>query len=153
MVSKKTIIAFFSIFFSNSDIGLIKLPSPVDFSDTIQPIPLACSSQSDTDVIAVGNGLTRSTNINNPPILLYTHLRTVGMFKCLRTFPFLIFRTSVICAEGNEKNSICFGDSGGGLSTVDTNKLVGITSFVKGMGCEEGFPQGMIQYTSLLLFV
>lgn len=137
----------------NSDIGLIKLPSPVKFSDVIKSIPLACSSTSGLDVIAIGNGITKNTARSIPPILQFTHLRTVAKFDCLGEFPFLIFQTNVICAEGNGKNSVCRGDSGGPLASAKTGSLVGVASFVSVEGCEEGLPQGFVRVSSYLNWI
>lgn len=99
-------------FVFHSDIGLIKLPSPVKFSDIIRPIPLKCTSTSGMDVIAIGNGLT-GDNQKVPQILQYTELMTLGMLNCLQEYPFLKSRNNVICVNGDKETlrSICQGDS------------------------------------------
>lgn len=97
----------------NSDIGLIKLPSPVKLSNVIQPIELVCSKPKNLDVVVVGNGLTNTTQTTLAPILQYADLKTIPLYQCVPDFPFLIFRKSVICARGVQQRSACRGDSGG----------------------------------------
>lgn len=112
------------------------------FSDVIKPIPFTCSKSSDfgLHVIAIGNGARNNNDTALPDILQYTELKTTSTLSCLKTFPFLIFRRSVICVEGEEKRSACHGDSGGPLITSD-NTLLGLTSFGSHIGCEGGTPQ------------
>lgn len=124
----------------NSDIGLVKLPQPVEFSDTIKSIPYACSSAAGVDVVAIGNGLTANDATTLPPILQYTELKTISTLSCMKTFPFLLFRRSALCAKGEEQRSACQGDSGGPLITLN-NSLVGLTSFGSPRGCQAGAPQ------------
>src|SRR5258708_6957221 len=97
----------------NSDIALVRLPKPVEVSDVIQPISFACSSENGEDVIAIGNGKTTDNATTPSPILQYTELKAVSRLSCLRHFPFLIFRNSIICVKGEEHKSGCHGDSGG----------------------------------------
>lgn len=112
-----------------NDIGLIKMPKPVEFSEVIQPIKLACAANKNLlDVIVVGNGLMNAEHETIAPILQWTHLKTLSYGQCLREFPFLLFRKSVVCARGEHKESACFGDSGGPLFANDT--LIGLASFV-----------------------
>lgn len=126
---------------TESDIALVKLQTPVEFSDVIKPIAFACSSISnDKDVIAIGNGITKDSDLTMPPILQYTQLKTMSRLSCLKSFPFLIFRGSVVCVKGEERRSVCSGDSGGPLITPD-NTLIGLANFVSIRGCEKGDPQ------------
>lgn len=92
------------------------------------------------DVIAIGNGLTSDSDRGLPSILQYTELKTISTLSCLRSYPFLIFRRSVVCVEGEERRSTCSGDSGGPLVTPN-NSLIGLTSFGSAKGCEVGATQ------------
>lgn len=112
-----------------NDIGLIKMPKPVEFSEFIQPIKLTCASNKDLfDVIVVGNGHMSQEHETIAPILQWTTMKTISYRECLREFPFLLFRKSVVCARGEQKESACHGDSGGPL--VSGNTLIGLASFV-----------------------
>jgi len=132
-----------------NDIGLIKLPSPVQLSDVIKPVKLACTKPKNMNVIVIGNGLTNTTQTTLAPILQYTDLKTIPLYQCIPDFPFLLFRKSVICARGVQMRSACRGDSGGPLISRDSRALVGLTSFGSAMGCHLGYPQG---YSSLAAF-
>lgn len=115
------------------------LPSPVQFSDVIQPIDLACSSSANVDVFAIGNGSMHPKEKNVASTLQYAHMKTISNIKCSIFVPKAASRKSVICAQGEEKQSICHGDSGGPL--IGSN-LIGITSFSSAhFGCN-GAPQG-----------
>lgn len=53
------------------------------------------------------------------------------MSECSQEYSFLLSSgNSVICASGDNLQSVYRGDSGGPLVTADTRKLVGIASFV-----------------------
>lgn len=130
----------------SSDIGLVKLPSPVKFTDAIQPVNLACSTSYDADVIAIGSGKMNSqiTTKNNSPNLHYAHLKTVSQLKCFRHLPIIAFRKSIICSRGEEKQSICIGDSGSPLIEAKSQNLVGISSFGLALfGCQRDVSQGL----------
>lgn len=113
------------------------------FNDVIKPIPFACSSSTDSglDVIAIGNGITKDSDVSLPEILQYTELKTISKWSCLKSFPFLIFRQSVVCVKGEEQRSACHGDSGGPLISASNNKLMGLTSFGSPRGCQLGAAQ------------
>lgn len=136
-----------------NDIGLIKLPEPVKFSDTIKPVNLACNANRNMDVIAIGNGLMHTNDKTIAPILQWAPLKTISQFECLPKFPFLLFRKSVICARGADKESTCRGDSGGPLVSKKDTSLVGLTSFGSAEGCELGIAQGYTQLQSYLPWI
>lgn len=112
------------------------------FNDVIKPISFACSPPSDSglDVIAIGNGGRKNFDTIMPRTLQYTELKTISTLSCLRTFPFLVFRRSVVCVKGEDLRSVCNGDSGGPLIS-SSNSLIGLTSFGSRKGCEEGDAQ------------
>lgn len=112
-----------------NDIGLIKLPKPVEFSDVIKPVKMACESIQTNDLIAIGNGFMNAKQKISAPILQWTHLKSISYAECLRQYPFLLFRRSVICARGEQYESTCQGDSGGPLVADKTHILIGATSF------------------------
>lgn len=84
----------------------------MQFSDVIKPVELACSAPKNLDVTVIGNGLTNTTETALAPILQFAPLKTIPMLQCIPDFPFLIFRSSVICARGVQQRSSCRGDSG-----------------------------------------
>ena len=130
---KKIIISNRANEFSNecSFLGLIKLPQKVQFTPSIQPVrlPATCKIADNTDVIAMGNGVT-SADSNISRKLRFTQLKTMSINSCRYEFPIVLLRTSVICAKDKDQSAsaVCFGDSGSPLVTVD-GTLVGVTSF------------------------
>lgn len=123
---------------------MIRLPEPVKFSNVIKPISLACKSKNNVDVIAIGNGLIHPKHDGMPWILQYTYMKTLPKVKCFPYLPIVAFRDGIICAHGDDKQSICDGDSGGSLMEARSRKLIGITSFSSTFfGCN-GFPQGNV---------
>ena len=138
---------FLNLFNLNSDIALIKLPSPVNFTKVIQPITLSCKSSNWVGVTAIGNGYM--LNKNRAPILQYADkLKTISLFLCVFNYPKVAFRTGIMCAVGLDESSVCMGDSGGPLIDNDSNKLVGITSFGPAHGCDFGLAQAFTRVSA-----
>lgn len=137
----------------NSDIGLIHLPEPIEISETIQPVKLAHNVRGNLNVVAIGNGVLNTTDKTIAPILQHANLTITSWLRCQLSFPILMFRKSVICAKGNEKQSVCFGDSGGPLIDKKSRALVGVASFVSGSGCNHGFPQGFTNIPSYIYWI
>lgn len=135
-----------------NDIGLINLPEKPRRSPNIQPIqlPTKCETNENVEVIAMGNGAaSTNTDTGLAPILQFALLNTTTRRQCREQFPFLFFRRSVICAVSDYKQSVCHGDSGGGLVRVEDNTLIGIASFIDSVGCEKGLPQA---FTNILRY-
>lgn len=117
------------------------MPESASFSDVIKPISYACSSPSDgIDVIAIGNGITSDDAQIVAPILQYAEMKTTTLLSCVKLFPSLLFRKSVICVQGEEQRSVCHGDSGGPL-IAPKRSLIGLTSFGSEKGCQDNAPQ------------
>lgn len=121
---------------------MIQLPKRVQFSETVKRVKMACFLPGLISVTTIGNGLVNVTSKGVAPILQFTSLETITFSKCLKYFPFLGMRKSVICAKGKEEHGVCFGDSGGPLIDNKSGALVGVTSFVSIDGCIPGHPQG-----------
>lgn len=141
------------VYFFCSDIGLIKIPSYVHvfFSDVIQPISIACSLNTDVDVIAIGNGLTHAEADDLSDTLQFAYMKTISKFKCFLSLFMVSFHKSMICAKGEENQSICKGDSGGPLIEAKSRSLVGISSFLSShYGCGEGIAQGSLYCDKLI---
>lgn len=105
-----------------SDIAVIKLPSPIEFTKYIKSVPLACPQdfKFGHPVLAVGNGISDSGSA--PTILQYANLKISELFD-----------ENIILAVGLNGESIKSGDSGGPLVALrdngDIQGLVGIVSF------------------------
>ncbi|EDX09697.1 GD14088 [Drosophila simulans] len=54
---------------------------------------------------------------------------------------------NIICVRVVDGKGTCGGDSGGPLVTHDGGKLVGVTNWVSGAGCQAGHPAGFQRVT------
>lgn len=69
------------------------------------------------------------------------------------------FNVELVCASGLKtgglKVGICKSDSGGPLTVMRDGQrtLIGIASFVSGVGCEMGFPTGFTRVTSFVPWI
>lgn len=92
-----------------NDIGLIKLPEPIQFTSDIQPIelsPVDETIRSNTEVILIGSGASKTVES--------TVLSVTSMAECKNTFVSLRGACSSFCAKDttNGEKSICAGDAG-----------------------------------------
>ncbi|XP_047445735.1 chymotrypsin-like elastase family member 2A [Mugil cephalus] len=131
----------YSTLLSRNDIALIKLSSPVDFSDTIMP---ACLP--DQGVIlphgapcyVTGWGRL-STNGPLAVILQQALLPVVGHDICSQSDWWSVLATEkMVCAGGDGVTAGCNGDSGGPLICQNPDgswDVHGVVSFGSGEGC------------------
>lgn len=143
-----------------NDIALIRLDKPIQFSETIQPIQLPTSNDLPvmSPVRAIGFGLQNTSDTTLAPILQHALLHTISYTDCLRQFPIIFLRRSVICAVGLVSESPCNGDSGGPLieenvESPQTPTLVGLTSFGSASGCHLGLPAVFTRVHSFLAWI
>lgn len=123
-----------------NDIALIDLIEPVKFTETVRPAKLP-GTQHFHNVAAIisGFGVLNETDADTPPILQWAPLHTISNYECRRRVPInFVLRRSILCAYGLERQSGCFGDSGGPLN-IENNTVIGIMSFVAGT-CTDGRP-------------
>uniref|UniRef100_A0A8D3B096 Peptidase S1 domain-containing protein n=1 Tax=Scophthalmus maximus TaxID=52904 RepID=A0A8D3B096_SCOMX len=129
---------------NNNDITLLRLSSPVDFSDYIRPVCLAADNSSfpsGTSCWVTGWGNTQSgVSLPFPERLQEVRVPVVSQAQCQQSYSSLT--NNMICAgltEGGKDS--CQGDSGGPLVSRGVSSWVqaGVVSF--GSGCAEpNFP-------------
>lgn len=140
-----------------NDIALIRLNEPVEFSETIQPIlpPTSSFLPVNSELTAIGFGLRNTSDTTLAPILQHATLNVISHRECLRTFPFLFLRQSVICTRGLQSESTCNGDSGGPLVRLEAGNatLIGLTSFGSADGCHLGLPSAFTRVHSYLAWI
>lgn len=131
----------YNVLLSRNDIALIKLSSPVTFSDTIMP---ACLP--DQDVIlphgaqcyVTGWGRL-STSGALADILQQALLPVVGHDICSQPEWWSVLATEkMVCAGGDGITAGCNGDSGGPLNCQNPDgswDVHGVVSFGSGQGC------------------
>lgn len=126
----------------------------MQFSDVIQPVNLACSSNIGVDVIVMGNGLLHAKSKDIAPTLQYVHMKTISKKQCFPYMPITAFRKTVICAKGEENQSICDGDGGSPLIEAASQNLVGIAAFrSKDYSCDSGAPNAFTHVSLYLPWI
>uniref|UniRef100_A0A336M1A2 CSON006365 protein n=1 Tax=Culicoides sonorensis TaxID=179676 RepID=A0A336M1A2_CULSO len=138
---------------ANNDVGLVKLPEAVKFSDKIKPVKLPKNNNDKYEnemAVVSGWGLEHTGGSQAPHELRFTELRVISNAECKKVYNGLIVKDSTICAKGEEKESACNGDSGGPLVHKETGELIGVVSFVGVEGCEVGLPVGFARVTKFL---
>ncbi|XP_055008204.1 transmembrane protease serine 5 [Boleophthalmus pectinirostris] len=140
----------------DSDIALMKLRTPLNFSDTIRPV---CLPQYDyhlpggTQCWISGWGYTQPDGIQSPDTLKEAPVPIISTKKCNSSCMYNGEITSrMLCAGYTEgKVDACQGDSGGPLVCQDDNvwRLVGVVSW--GTGCAEPNHPGV--YTKVAEFL
>ncbi|XP_045892595.1 chymotrypsinogen B-like [Micropterus dolomieu] len=143
----------------NNDIALLKLSSPVTFTDYIRPVCLAA------DGSAFNNGTTcwvtgwgnikTETLLSSPGRLQEVSLPIVSNSDCNSSYGFIT--NNMICAgltQGGQ--GTCFGDSGGPLVTKNGFVWVqaGIVSFVAQEGCAlPNVPEGFTRVSQYQFWI
>lgn len=143
----------------NNDIALLQLNSKVNYTSIIQPIRLAHSRDYLKDnayVTISGWGKTsdqQNAIVNN---LNYVQLRTISNDDCKKWFVPQLIQDYIVCCDGSQYLSICNGDDGGPLYTVDGDgwpTLVAIASFASINGCAKGWPSGFTRVAPFISFI
>ncbi|XP_027136260.1 transmembrane protease serine 5 [Larimichthys crocea] len=140
----------------DSDIALMKLRTPLNFSDTIRPV---CLPRYDYDLPGgtqcwiSGWGYTQPEGVHSPDTLKEAPVPIISTKKCNSSCMYNGEITSrMLCAGYTEgKVDACQGDSGGPLVCQDENvwRLVGVVSW--GTGCAEPNHPGV--YTKVAEFL
>ncbi|XP_063236699.1 chymotrypsinogen A-like [Bacillus rossius redtenbacheri] len=144
--------------FIQNDVGLIRLPSPVVFSEYISPVRLPKHSQaSETfagrDAVVTGFGRLSSYNYTYSSTLQFARATILANDECSRYFP-LDLLDSNICSVG-EDSGPCDGDFGGPLVVSEDDglfTLVGLMSF-NWINCPVGAPTAYARTTSYLRWI
>ncbi|XP_066521302.1 chymotrypsin-like protease CTRL-1 [Hoplias malabaricus] len=131
----------------NNDITLMRLSSPVNFTDYIRPICLASATSAfynATNCWVTGWGNTgKDVPLPAPQTLQQAKVPIIGSREC--TCDYLLEGNNIITAQmicaGTKGKGTCQGDSGGPLQCQQGSVWVqaGITSF--GVPCATGVPE------------
>lgn len=144
--------SWFKFHFS-SDIALIKLPTPVEFSEFIQPIELSVAPINlGKDVISMGYGLVNLIVDGIPENMQYTNFKMTELRKCAPNAEKPFGRVGVICANVIQ-GRLCHGDMGAPLVSPDTGKLVGIAISSTSNNCEVSLVQSFIDISAHRIWI
>ncbi|XP_058067244.1 collagenase-like [Anopheles bellator] len=132
-----------------NDVGLVRLPEKVPFSERVQPVRRATGQEDFAGRLAVLSGWGLQENGGNvAEKLQFATLNVISNKECAKTYGPLLVKKTTLCARGEQKESPCNGDSGGPLVLVDDNTLVGVVSFGHATGCERGLPGAFARVTA-----
>ncbi|KAJ3649456.1 hypothetical protein Zmor_021197 [Zophobas morio] len=129
-----------------SDIGLIKLDTPLKFDENTAAVGLAEEELgADVTFTISGWGHVSDGSTELTEVLNYVDLVTISNDDCQGFYGNSI-RPEMVCATSgtDETRSSCSGDSGGAaVVNADSDPVqVAIVSFVSFTGCEMGAPSG-----------
>lgn len=132
-----------------NDIGLVKLPQPIEFSKTVQPIrlPTTCERNENADVNSLGYRWTYEDSIKKfMPSLQRISMRTSSRSQCYRAYPFFKWRRTVVCAKSKHKLTVAT-ESGIPLVRQNDTTLIAVSSFFNLNGGFEDLPKVYTVYT------
>lgn len=139
----------------NNDIGVIRLDSPVTFSQNIQAIALPAADRTGETFVdrqATASGFGRTVD-GGPvsPTKNWVHIRVISNAQCMATYGPNVVIGSTVCGVGWDapNQSTCNGDSGGPLAIQEGGRSlqIGVVSFVSSAGCASGHPSGYARTT------
>ncbi|XP_058450969.1 brachyurin-like isoform X2 [Malaya genurostris] len=139
----------------NNDIGLIRLDSPVTFSQNIQAVNLPSADRTGetfVDAIATVSGFGRTSNTGPvSPTKNWVNIRVISNAACQSVYGSAVVIASTVCGTGADaaNQSTCQGDSGGPLTVQENGASlqIGVVSFVSSAGCTSGHPSGYVRTT------
>ncbi|CAG7821130.1 unnamed protein product [Allacma fusca] len=152
------------------DYAILKLQTPIEFTDKVQPIKLPEEgTYPDKDCWSSGWGSVRGDGqFSYPSVLQHVPTPLVDHKTCMENYMTIEHNITerVICAGGLASSStmnngtevyegICQGDSGGPLVCKDdqgVKRLVGVSSFSTNP-CAQEFPAGYAQVSKALLWI
>jgi len=130
---------------TNYDFAIVKLASPVAFSDRVNPICLPSSTKNYDSVLATVSGWgTLYSGGSQPSILQKVNVPTMSNGQCMTNTAYGRgdITAQMICAADSNKDS-CQGDSGGPMVTNEGNhfSIIGVVSW--GYGCAQANAPGV----------
>jgi len=130
----------------DNDFAIIKLASPVTFSDRVSPICLpSASTEYDSKVATVTGWGTLASGGSQPNILQKVDVNTMTNAQCSASdtaYSASDITANMICARDTGKDS-CQGDSGGPMVTNEGSyySIIGVVSW--GFGCAQANAPGV----------
>ncbi|XP_017074157.2 serine protease 1-like [Drosophila eugracilis] len=135
---------------ASADIALIRIPH-VDFWHMVNKVELPSYNDRYNDynewwAVACGWGRTYDGS-SQPDWMQCADLQIIHNSECSRYYGTGVVGDNIICVRVVDGKGTCNGDSGGPLVTHDGAKLVGVTNWVSGAGCQAGEPAGFQRVT------
>lgn len=131
-----------------NNIGLVKLPNAITFTNQIKSIDLPSTTEGDhvgETIYLAGWGKQAQSDFSISPLLRKVTTTVMSNTECQSFYGSSIVTPSEMCSRGNNLAGICAGDSGGPMMYRQTNGnyiQLGIASFLPRQGCSSGYPSG-----------
>ncbi|XP_037799897.1 chymotrypsin BII-like [Penaeus monodon] len=120
-----------------NDIALVRLPTPVDFTESIAPVRLPSSDISvATTATPTGWGRPADSADGISSVLRQVDVPVMASEDCDKVYG--IIGEGQVCVDTTGGQGTCHGDSGGPLNL--NGMTYGVTSFGSSVGCEAGEP-------------
>ncbi|XP_053674813.1 collagenase-like [Anopheles nili] len=126
------------------DVGLVRLPLPVPFSDRVRPVRLPNLRQVEATFVGqqatvtgwgrFGEGTTTSQDLR------FGRSQVISTLACRINLPTNTILDEHVCTDG-ANSSPCQGEFGAPLTIVDADGIttqIGVFSFISILGCESG---------------
>uniref|UniRef100_A0A182QMP3 Peptidase S1 domain-containing protein n=1 Tax=Anopheles farauti TaxID=69004 RepID=A0A182QMP3_9DIPT len=143
---------FLGVIFRHN-IAVIRLSTPVSFTDRIQPVRLPAATDSRTFAGALatvsGFGRTSDASTSFSDVLRYVRNTVMTNADCHDTAWGGLIDGQKVCLNYLNAQAPCDGDVGGPLTVVDAGSslLVGLYSFGSVLGCETDWPAVFVRIT------
>ncbi|XP_050097695.1 brachyurin-like [Anopheles aquasalis] len=140
-----------------NDIGVVRLNSPIEFNDRVQPVRLPARSDDRQFGGFIGTvsgfGLTADGG-TLPDVLMYTSNPVLTNADCTSQWNSDLIEPQNVCLSGAGGRNACNSDSGGPLTVQDGGSLqIGVVSFGSGQGCEINVPSVYARVTYYLEWI
>ncbi|XP_049299565.1 brachyurin-like isoform X2 [Anopheles funestus] len=141
-----------------NDVAVVRLNSPITFTDRIQPTRLP--GRSDTrqfgGMIGTVSGFGRTTDTGSTsPVVRYTSNPIMNNVDCNMHWSTNLVQPQNVCMTTDGGRASCNGDSGGPLTVQDggSSLQVGIVSFGSSAGCSSPTPKVFARVSYFLDFI
>ncbi|XP_049299573.1 brachyurin-like [Anopheles funestus] len=141
-----------------NDVAVVRLNSPITFTDRIQPARLP--GRSDTRQFGgftgtvSGFGRTSDASQATSAVVMFTSNPVMTNADCIASWNSVLIEPQNVCLSAEGGRSSCNGDSGGPLAVQDGGSLqIGIVSFGSAAGCAVGMPSVYARVSFFLDFI
>jgi len=135
-----------------NNIGLIKLPSTISFTNQIKAIGLPSTGEGDhvgDTVYLAGWGAQTGSSSSLSQYLRKVTTTVMSNVECQSLYGTASVTGSDMCSRGTDLVGICSGDNGGPMMYQTNGNYIqlGVASFWygSGQGCSSGYPSGFVR--------
>uniref|UniRef100_A0A182MPM4 Peptidase S1 domain-containing protein n=1 Tax=Anopheles culicifacies TaxID=139723 RepID=A0A182MPM4_9DIPT len=140
-----------------NDIAVVRLNSPITFTDRIQParLPARSDTRQFGGMTGTVSGFGRTTDTGaTSPVVMFTSNPVMTNADCIARWNTAVIQPQNVCMSGDGGRSACNGDSGGPLAVQDGGSLqIGVVSFGSAAGCSIGMPSVYARVSFFLDFI